>query len=49
MVFDVMKHSPPKVVEKMIQEGDKFYIFELGVLSGPVYGNSSVFCLYLLS
>lgn len=41
-VLGVMKHSPPKaympLCRKMIQEeGDKFYIFELGVLSGSVY------------
>lgn len=42
MVFDVMKHSPPKaympLCRKMVQgEGDKFYIFVLGVMSGSVY------------
>lgn len=42
VVFDVMKHSPPKaympLCRKMVQEeGEKFYIFELGVMSGSVY------------
>ena len=42
MVLDAMKHSLPKaylfLCRKMIQEeGDRFYIFELVVLSGSVY------------